>query len=155
MYRKSTVIAAGSYLAEDFPAEDLALWIRLVDKGKIASLPEILLNYTLHSASITQSKQGLMRTKSLNLRKAFALQPDNLATLDKTQDLLMQYKKFPGRNLRVLFFLEDLITFNRFTKSQHQKRVMAIFAQQLMSRNIFLLLPVFYVLFMKLKRKLN
>jgi glycosyltransferase involved in cell wall biosynthesis len=155
MYRKSAVIAAGSYLAEDFPAEDLALWIRLVDKGKIASLPEILLNYTLHSASITQSKQGLMRTKSLNLRKAFALQPDNLATLDKTQDLLMQYKKFPGRNLRVLFFLEDLITFNRFTKSQHQKRVMAIFAQQLMSRNIFLLLPVFYVLFMKLKRKLN
>lgn len=155
MYRKSAVIAAGSYLAEDFPAEDLALWIRLVDKGKIASLPEILLNYTVHSASITQSKQRLMRTKSLDLRKVFALRPDNLATLDKTQDLLVQYKKFPGRNLRVLFFLEDLITFNRFTKSKHQKRVATIFAQQLLSRNIFLLLPLLYVLFMKHKRKLN
>jgi glycosyltransferase involved in cell wall biosynthesis len=155
MYRKSAVIAAGSYLAEDFPAEDLSLWIRLVDKGKIASLPEILLNYTLHSASITRSKQVLMRTKSLALRKVFASRPENLVTLNKTQDLLLQYRKFPGRNLRVLFFLEDLIIFNRFTKSQHQKRVMAIFAQQLISRNIFLLLPVFYVLFMKLKRKLN
>jgi len=155
MYRKSAVIAAGSYLAEDFPAEDLALWIRLVDKGKIASLPEILLNYTLHSASITQSKQGLMRTKSLDLRKVFALRPENLVTLNKTQDLLVQYKKFPGRNLRVLFFLEDLITFNRFTKGQHKKRVATIFAQQLLSRNVFLLPPVLYVLLMKLKRKLN
>ena len=155
MYRKSAVIAAGSYLAKDFPAEDLALWIRLVDKGKIASLPEILLNYTVHSTSITQSKQGLMRTKSLHLRKVFALRPDNLATLDKTQDLLVQYKKFPGRNLRVLFFLEDLITFNRFTKGKHQKRVASIFTQQLLSRNVFLLPPVLYVLIMKLKRKLN
>ena len=155
MYRKSAVIAAGSYLAEDFPAEDLALWIRLVDKGKIASLPEILLNYTLHSASITQSKQGLMRTKSLDLRKVFALRPENLVTLNKTQDLLVQYKKFPRRNLRVLFFLEDLITFNRFTKGQHQKRVATIFAQQLLSRNVFLLPPALYVLLMKLKRKLN
>jgi hypothetical protein len=145
MYRKSAVIAAGSYLAEDFPAEDLALWIRLVDKGKIASLPEILLNYTLHSASITQSKQGLMRAKSLDLRKEFASRPDNLATLDKTQNLLMQYKKFPGRNLRVLFFLEDLITFNQFTKGRYQKRVATIFAQQLLSRNLFLLPPLFYV----------
>jgi glycosyltransferase involved in cell wall biosynthesis len=155
MYRKSAVIAAGSYSAEDFPAEDLALWIRLVGKGKIASLPEILLNYTLHSASITQSKQGLMRTKSLDLRKVFALRPENLVTLNKTQDLLQQYKKFPGRNLRVLFFLEDLITFNRFTEGQHQKRVATIFARQLLSRNVCLLPPVLYVLLMKLKRKLN
>lgn len=155
MYRKSAVIAAGNYFAEDFPAEDLALWIRLVDRGKIASLPKILLNYTLHSTSITETKQGLMRSKSLHLRKVFALRPENLATLDRTQDLLMQYKKFPNRNLRVLFFLEDLLTFNRFTNGQHQKRITIIVAQQLLSRNLFLLPPVFYVLFMKLKRKLN
>ena len=155
MYRKSAVIAAGSYLAEDFPAEDLALWIRLVDKGKIASLPETLLNYTLHSASITQSKQELMRTKSLDLRTVFASRPENLATLDKTQALLSQYKKFPGRNLRILFFLEDLIGFNRLTNSRHQRRIMNIVAHQLLSRNLFLLPPVLYVLLMKLKRKLN
>ena len=155
MYRKSAVIAAGSYLAEDFPAEDLALWIRLVDKGKIASLPEILLNYTVHGASITQSKQKLMRTKSHDLGKVFALRPENLAALDKIQDLLLQYKKFPDRNLRILFFLEDLLTFNRFTKGQYQKRVVTIVAQQLLSRNVFLLPPILYVLIMKLKRKLN
>ncbi len=155
MYRKSAVIAAGGYLKEDFPAEDLALWIRLVDKGKIASLPQILLYYTVHGASITQSKQGLMRTKSFDLRKVFASRPDNLATLDKIQDLLLQYKKFPGRNLRILFFLEDLISFNRFTNGHHQKKIMTIVAHQLLSRNLSLLPPAVYVLFMKLKRKLN
>lgn len=155
MYRKSAVIAVGGYLKEDFPAEDLALWIRLVDKGKIASLPQILLHYTVHSASITQSKQGLMRTKSFDLQKVFASRQDNLETLDKIQDLLLQYKKFPGRNLRILFFLEDLICFNRFTNGHHQRKIMTIVAHQLLSRNLFLLPPVLYVLFMKLKRKLN
>jgi hypothetical protein len=96
-----------------------------------------------------------MRAKSLDLRKEFASRPDNLATLDKTQNLLLQYKKFPDRNLRVLFFLEDLATFNQFTKGQYQKRVVTIFAQQLLSRNVFLLPPLLYVLFTKLKRKLN
>ena len=155
MYRKSAVIAAGSYLPEDFPAEDLALWIRLVDKGKIASLPKVLLNYTVHSASITQSKQELMRTKSLDLRKVFASRPDNLAALDNTQALLSQYKKLPDRNLRILFFLEDLICFNRLTNGHHKRKIMTIISRQLMSRNLFLLPPVLYVLFMKLKRKLN
>ena len=155
MYRKSAVIAVGGYLPEDFPAEDLALWIRIIEKGKIASLPLVLLNYTIHNASITQSKQELMRTKSLGLRKKLASQTDNLAIIHKTQSLLLQYRYFPNRNLRILFFLEDLISFNRFTNGRYRRRIIVIVAQQLLSRNILLITPALYILFMKFKRKLN
>jgi glycosyltransferase involved in cell wall biosynthesis len=155
MYRKSAVIGAGGYLPEDFPAEDLALWTRIVEKGKIASLPLVLVNYTIHNASITQSKQELMRTKSLDIRKVFASHTDNLAIIHKTRSLLLEYKRFPNRNLRILFFLEDLISFNRFTDGRHRRKVFAIIAHQVLSRNIMLLTPALYVLIMKIKRKLN
>jgi glycosyltransferase involved in cell wall biosynthesis len=155
MYRKSVVIGVGGYRPEDFPAEDLALWIRIIEKGKIASLPLVLLNYTIHVASITQSNQELMRTKSLDLRKVFASQTDNLAIIHKAQSLLLEYKHFPNRNLRIIFFLEDLISFNRFTNGRYRKRVLAIVAQQLLTRNVLLLTPALSVLFMKFKRKLN
>jgi glycosyltransferase involved in cell wall biosynthesis len=155
MYRKSVVIGVGGYRPEDFPAEDLALWIRIIEKGKIASLPLVLLNYTIHDASITQSNQELMRTKSLDLRKVFASQTDNLAIIHKTQSLLLEYKHSPNRNLRIIFFLEDLISFNRFTNGRHRRRVLAIVAQQLLTRNVLLLTPALSVLFMKFKRKLN
>jgi glycosyltransferase involved in cell wall biosynthesis len=155
MYRKSVVTGVGGYHPEDFPAEDLALWIRIIEKGKIASLPLVLLNYTIHDASITQSKQELMRTKSLDLRKVFASQTDNLAIIHKTQSLLLEYKHSPNRNLRIIFFLEDLISFNRFTNGRHRRRVLAIVAQQLLTRNVLLLTPALSVLFMKFKRKLN
>lgn len=153
MYRKSAVLAAGGYLSDDFPAEDLALWVRLVEKGNIASLPQVLLHYTVHSTSITQSKQELMRTKSLALRKNYVSRRGNLAVLDGAKVLLSHYKKLPYRDLRILFFLEDILNLNQFTNGRYQRKIVNIIIHQLLLRNIFLVPPVLYVLFMKLKRK--
>lgn len=154
MYRKSAVVAAGCYLQTDFPTEDLALWMRLVEKGKIASLPHTLLNYTVHTGSITQSKQEIMRTKSNELRKEFALKKENRALLDNIESQLDLYDNYPHKNFRVLFVLEDLICFNRFTGGRYRRRVFSIIFFQILSRNFLLVPCIFSVLFMKMKRAL-
>lgn len=52
---------------EDFPAEDLSLWLRLTRIGKIHSLPTVLLRYQLTPNSITslQRQESINKTKTL------------------------------------------------------------------------------------------
>jgi len=152
MYRKSAILSVGGYFQEDFPAEDLALWIRLVKKGKIASIPHSLLKYTVHSSSITRTKQDLMKKKSLALRKEYGLSGNFNEILDSAPNLLAEYAGISHRNMRVLFFLEDLVNFNYLTSNTHRKNVFKLIAKQVIKRNIFLLMPAIYVLFMKIKR---
>lgn len=153
MYRKSAVIAIGGYDPEDFPAEDLALWIKLADDGKIASLPDVLLKYTYHGGSITRSNQILMRSKSQKLRSEFAYRSSNILTIDNARNLLLQYKGIPYRNLRLLFFIHDLLLFNQFTNYKYQKKIIVLLASIITSRFFCLLPALVYVLFMKFKRK--
>jgi glycosyltransferase involved in cell wall biosynthesis len=152
MYRKSAILSVGGYLQEDFPAEDLALWIRLVRKGKIASIPHSLLKYTVHSSSITRTKQDLMRRKSLALRKEYGSSGDFNEILDSAPNLLAGYAGLSHRNMRVIFFLEDLVNFNYLTSNIHRKNIFKLIAKQVMKRNVFLVIPTIHLLFMKVKR---
>ena len=61
LYNKEAVLSVGGYRNEDFPAEDLSLWLRLSKIGKLVSVPEILLNYRISKTSIT----GLRRQEAL------------------------------------------------------------------------------------------
>lgn len=152
MYRKSAILSVGGYLQDDFPAEDLALWIRLVKKGKIASIPHSLLKYTVHTSSITRTKQDVMKRKSLALRKEYGSSGNFNEILDSAPNLLAEYSGTAHRNMRILFFLEDLVNFNYLTSNIHRKNTYKLFAKQIIKRNVFLLIPAIYVLSMKIKR---
>ena len=152
MYRKSMVLSVGGYLLEDFPAEDLALWIRLVKVSKIGSIPQSLLKYTIHSSSITRTNQELMKRKSLTLRKQYGLSGDFTEILNSASNLLIEYRGTAHRNLRILFFLEDLVNFNHITNNVRRRRILLIITNQLVRRNVFLIAPAIYLLCMKLKR---
>jgi glycosyltransferase involved in cell wall biosynthesis len=152
MYRKSTILSVGGYHAEDFPVEDLALWIRLVKVSKIASIPHPLLKYTVHSSSVTRTNQDLMKRKSLALRKQYGSWGNFNKSLFSSSNLLSEYAGTAHRNLRVLFYLEDLVKFNYITNNIYWRSIFRIIVRQLMERNIFLVSSLIYVLFMKLKR---
>jgi glycosyltransferase involved in cell wall biosynthesis len=47
--------SVGGYRIEDFPAEDLSLWLRLSRDGSLISIPELLLDYRISSNSISSS----------------------------------------------------------------------------------------------------
>ncbi len=47
MYRRDAVLALGGYRASYLHAEDIDLWLRLSETGKVANLPEVLLDYRI------------------------------------------------------------------------------------------------------------
>ncbi len=59
MIRRQAIMAIGAYRPEFEPAEDLDLFLRLGEKGRLANLREFLLKYRLHdkNASVTRTAQ--------------------------------------------------------------------------------------------------
>jgi glycosyltransferase involved in cell wall biosynthesis len=57
MLRRSALLQVGGYDETMRASADLDLWLRLGEIGQLANLPDTLLLYRLHAASITQAKQ--------------------------------------------------------------------------------------------------
>lgn len=55
--RKKAVIEVKGYREQFTHAEDIDLFLRLAEKGKVANLPDILLEYRQHASSIGYSKR--------------------------------------------------------------------------------------------------
>jgi glycosyltransferase involved in cell wall biosynthesis len=61
--KKEAVIHVGMYKKEDYPAEDLSLWLRLAKVGDLITVPESLLRYNLNSNGISLQNQVEMKRK--------------------------------------------------------------------------------------------
>lgn len=64
MLRKTALTAIGNYHEDDYPAEDLALFLNLAEIGKIDNVPDIILDYRIHEGSISSKRNELQMTKS-------------------------------------------------------------------------------------------
>jgi hypothetical protein len=93
-----------------------------------------------------------MKRKSLALRKEYGLSGNFNEILDSAPNLLAEYVGISHRNMRVLFFLEDLMNFNYLTSNTHRENIFKLIAKQVIKRNVFLIIPAIYVLSMKIKR---
>ena len=62
MMRRSAVLRVGAYNANLVPCEDLDLWLRLGEVGKLANLKEMVLKYRLHANSVSE-KQGVLQSQ--------------------------------------------------------------------------------------------
>jgi glycosyltransferase involved in cell wall biosynthesis len=67
MMRRQAVLAAGKYRHEYNTLEDLDLFLRLSERGKLANLPETLLHYRQHLQSIVRTKQEEQNSKRRKL----------------------------------------------------------------------------------------
>lgn len=59
--RRDELLAAGMYRQEFEWVEDADLWLRLMRRGKVASIPKILLHYRMHDQSVCSTRQDLQR----------------------------------------------------------------------------------------------
>ena len=64
MMRRAAVQAVGGYHAEFEPAEDLDLWLRLGEVGRLTNLPEVLMKYRQHTRSFSEQHQRLQLERS-------------------------------------------------------------------------------------------
>lgn len=56
LFRRSAVLEAGNYASLQ-PAEDYELLLRLASRGRLANLPEHLLEYRFHRGSVSQNRK--------------------------------------------------------------------------------------------------
>lgn len=68
--RKSVVVAVGAYKPQFEHAEDLDLFLRMAEVGKLANIAEILLHYRQHAASVGYAK----RESQVNATKVCVLE---------------------------------------------------------------------------------
>jgi glycosyltransferase involved in cell wall biosynthesis len=61
MMRRGPVMEAGGYRVPFYTAEDLDLFLRLAEKGRVANLPEVLLKYRMHPASVCHRQRPRQR----------------------------------------------------------------------------------------------
>jgi hypothetical protein len=62
MIRTAALRKIGGYRVECYPTEDLDLWLRLGEEGRLANLAEPVIRYRIHSGSISgQAAQGRQR----------------------------------------------------------------------------------------------
>jgi hypothetical protein len=99
----------GGYRFEDFPAEDLSLWIRLSRVGHLRSVPKNLLRYTLRRSSITGERYQEAKSKQLELLKFFEFGPsESKRAIEELLETFVEYQGLESGNIRRLFHLYDL-----------------------------------------------
>jgi glycosyltransferase involved in cell wall biosynthesis len=64
MMRRHALESVGGYRPEFEPAEDLDLWLRLAEIGRLANLADPLMNYRQHTASFSERHQMLQLERS-------------------------------------------------------------------------------------------
>ena len=89
MFRREALLAVGSYRPECEPAEDLDLYLRLAEKGRLANLPDTLLEHRLHVRKVSAQRAGEQRQRALaivrdaRLRRGLPIGSDPLPPVDE------------------------------------------------------------------------
>jgi len=58
MIRAASIRVVGGYRSDFWPAEDLDLWLRLAEIGRLAALPDLILKYRNYPSSISNSNRN-------------------------------------------------------------------------------------------------
>jgi hypothetical protein len=64
MMRAEAVAAVGGYNKDFPPAEDLELWLRLAEVGKLANLPQVLVRYRLHQSALSERQRQTQQDRA-------------------------------------------------------------------------------------------
>jgi glycosyltransferase involved in cell wall biosynthesis len=151
MYDKEAVLEAGGYKSEDFPAEDLSLWIRLSKIGKLISIPDILLHYRIRKGSITLKQRDASIAKKFELiSNASHLYDNYLYCLENFEEIMNQYEFSSNSNQRKLLFLRDIVTASTIFSNRSSKKL-SLLMHSFKSIN----LPLTIIELFKLNREKN
>jgi glycosyltransferase involved in cell wall biosynthesis len=121
-FNKLAVRQAGGYVQEDFPAEDISLWLRLSAQGSFASIPKNLLQYRLNKNSISSNRrlQSIQNKNRLLENHKFDtnIVEECVNNIEKTKDF---YNEFPMGKQRYFLHLRDLYLISNSTQNKNLK----------------------------------
>jgi glycosyltransferase involved in cell wall biosynthesis len=109
LFNRLCVIEAGGYRDDDFPAEDISLWLRMAKSGNLITAPQVLLNYRLSQKSISGSKRNLALRKTQRLIQEIGLDAKSIDNcLDNWHDIFDKYSNVDLGSERKVLLYRDL-----------------------------------------------
>lgn len=108
LFRRDAVLEAGGYVTDDFPAEDLGLWIRMSHGGRFVGVPGCVVDWSLTRGSVTHTRQAEQRRRTDKLLKSYRpafLDDVNESTIGSE---LARYANSSYSAERALLLLRDL-----------------------------------------------
>ena len=121
MFFKEAVLEVGGYRVEDFPAEDLSLWLRLSRIGDLRSIPENLLSYRLNPNGVSNTRRTEMLWKKQNLLKDIGVNPKDIERLLlEAQIHAVTYEEFSFSTERRLLLARDLLLVSKTQINSHR-----------------------------------
>ena len=111
LLNKVAVEEAGGYISEDFPAEDLSLWLRLSRLGNLSSVENNLLFYRLNSNSISFQKRREILIKKKELLTKIGINPEDYFFIwDNITEILKEYEGMELGNQRKILLIKEMFT---------------------------------------------
>ncbi len=109
VFHRERVLEVGGYRIEDFPAEDLSLWLRLSRSGDLISVPRSLVHYRISRNSVTVQRQEESRIKKRLLLSQIGINPgDAFRATETVSEIVSVYKFLESYNERTALFFRDL-----------------------------------------------
>jgi glycosyltransferase involved in cell wall biosynthesis len=110
VFLKDAVLEVGSYRKQDFPAEDLSLWLRLSRIGDLRSIPEPLLTYSINPVGVSSTKRYEMLQAKQRLLTEIAVNPsDTKKILEEGIEIANYYEDLNESAQRKLLLARDLL----------------------------------------------
>ena len=111
IFSKSAAIKCGMYKSDEFPAEDLGLWLRLMLLGTFVSCPQPVLQYRITGNSVTSQKIPEMeRMKRKLLAQNYELLKGITSNLPTNPlSTYHHYRKISSSRERRLLFYRDML----------------------------------------------
>jgi glycosyltransferase involved in cell wall biosynthesis len=140
IFNRLAVTAAGGYRSEDFPAEDISLWLRMAKSGKLITTPQVLVNYRLSQTSMSGSNRNLGISKTEVLINEIGINPESIGEcLKNWRKIFEQYDRVNLSAERKVLFYRDL---RRCLKNQengntHGREINSILRALLMEINSY------------------
>jgi glycosyltransferase involved in cell wall biosynthesis len=105
---------AGGYQMEDFPAEDISLWLRMTRFGDVISVPKTLLHYQISTSSVSASRYSTAKSKTEELLRKY---PISMIYLRDVLENFKEYSALYGHEdfatERVILMYRDILQYNR------------------------------------------
>ncbi len=109
LLNRASVLSVGGYRVEDFPAEDLGLWFRLLERGRFLSVPKVLLSYRLSGSSISSSnrkEQFANKSKIIISFRSWDVLVQNC--LEEFSSTISCYLRHQRSTARIILHLRDV-----------------------------------------------
>ena len=114
LFDKEAVLEVGGYREKDFPAEDLSLWLRLSRRGKLISIPKVLLHYRLSGNSITGQKRSEAIKKKNQLLREIGITPTSIKEfIEGLPEIQKTYSNNTYEQERNILLILDLILLSK------------------------------------------